>query len=51
MWWPVLALFLKAGEVVGLNLTVPDQTQRLTCAKTSSARSADAIGDVRFSRL
>ena len=48
VWWPLLALCLRAGRQVGLNLTAPDQTERLICAKTSSARGADAIGDIRF---
>jgi len=48
IWWPLLALFLRAGAPVGLKVTVPDQTPRLTCAKTSSARRADKIGGIRF---
>jgi nucleoside-diphosphate-sugar epimerase len=44
VWWPGTAVLLNAG----LNLGVPDQAQRLTCSKTASARTANAIGRIRF---
>ena len=48
IWWPVFALMVKIGTTLGFNLAVPDQLQRLTCAKTSSARQADRTGRRRF---
>ena len=48
VWWPLLAWLLKMGRHMGLNLTVPDQTQRLTSPKTSSAGRADAHGNIRL---
>jgi len=44
VWWPGTAVLMKAG----LNLGVPDQAQRLTCTKTASAKTANAIGRIRF---
>lgn len=44
VWWPLVALLMKSG----INLGVRDQAQRLTCMKTSSAKSANAIGKIRF---
>ena len=44
IWWPLFALMVKIGTALGFNLAVPDQLQRLTCAKTSSARQADRTG-------
>lgn len=44
VWWPLVALLMKSG----INLGVPDQAQRLTCTKTGSAKSATAIGKIRF---
>lgn len=48
IWWPLFALMVKIGATLGFNLAVPDQLQRLTCAKTSSARQADRTGRRRF---
>ena len=48
VWWPLMAGLLKAGQRVGLRLTAPDQIERLTCRKTSSARLAHATGDIRL---
>lgn len=48
IWWPLFALMVKIGSRLGFNLAVPDQLQRLTCAKTSSARQADRTGRHRF---
>ena len=44
VWWPLVALLVRAG----LNLGVPDQVQRLTCIKTATAKRANAIGETRF---
>lgn len=44
VWWPGTAVLMKAG----LGLGVPDQAQRLTCSKTASAKTANAIGRIRF---
>ena len=40
LWWPVLALFLKALKKLGLGIVKPDQLQRLVGAKTGTATSA-----------
>ena len=48
IWWPLFALMVKIGTTLGFNLAVPDQLQRLTCAKTSSGTQADRTGRRRF---
>lgn len=48
VWWPLFALVAKIGALFNFNLVVPDQSARLTCAKTSSAGEADKTGKVRF---
>lgn len=48
VWWPLFALVFKIGTRLNFNLAVPDQLQRLTCAKTGSARHADRTGSLRF---
>lgn len=48
LWWPVFALMVKIAVRLNLNLAVPDQLQRLTCAKTCSAGNADRTGRVKF---
>ncbi len=48
IWWPLFALMVRIGTTLGFNLAVPDQLQRLTCAKTSSAGQADRTGRRRF---
>ena len=47
VWWPLFVLVVKIGVRLKLNLAVPDQLARLTCAKTGSAE-ADRTGCVRF---
>ena len=48
IWWPLFAMTVKIGTTLGFNLAVPDQLQRLTCDKTSSAKQADRTGRRRF---
>lgn len=48
VWWPLFALMMKIGARLGVNLAVPDQLQRLECAKTGSAKRADRTGRIRF---
>ena len=48
VWWPLFGLMVKIGARLGFNLAVPDQIQRLTCAKTGSAKQADRTGRIRF---
>ena len=48
VWWPLLSLVLKISLKLRLNFVAPDQLQRLTCDKTSSARTADKTGRRRF---
>jgi len=43
IWLPVLRIL-----VTGLNLGFPDQIKRLTCRKTSTARTANSLGGIRF---
>jgi nucleoside-diphosphate-sugar epimerase len=40
LWWPALALFLKALNKLGLGIVKPDQLQRLVSEKTGTATSA-----------
>lgn len=47
VWWPLFALVVEIAVRLKLNLAVPDQLARLTCAKTGSAE-ADRTGRVRF---
>ena len=48
VWWPLFALFLKVAAGFNSRLVVPDQLQRLTCAKTGTAETADRTGRIRF---
>ena len=48
IWWPLFALFLKVAAGFSSSLAVPDQIQRLTGAKTATAKSADRTGRARF---
>ena len=48
IWLPWLKLMIAIGQRVGFNLAFPDQIQRLTCRKTSTARTADSLGSIRF---
>jgi nucleoside-diphosphate-sugar epimerase len=48
VWWPLFALFLKVAAGFNSRLVVPDQLQRLTCAKTGTAETADRTGRTRF---
>lgn len=48
VWWPLFALFLKVAAGFNSGLAVPDQLQRLTGAKTATAKSADRTGRARF---
>jgi nucleoside-diphosphate-sugar epimerase len=48
VWWPLFALFLKVAAGFSLGLVVPDQLQRLTGAKTATAKSADRKGRTHF---
>lgn len=48
VWWPLFALAVKISTKLNLNLAVPDQLARLTCAKTGSATQADRTGSLRF---
>jgi len=48
IWWPLFALFLKVAAGFSSSLAVPDQLQRLTGAKTATAKSADRRGRARF---
>ena len=48
VWWPLFALMVKIGARLGFDLAVPDQLQRLECAKTGSAKQADRTGRIRF---
>lgn len=48
VWWPLFALFLKIAAGFNLGLAVPDQLPRLISPKTSTAKSADRKGRVRF---
>jgi nucleoside-diphosphate-sugar epimerase len=48
VWWPLFELMVKIGASPGFNVAVPDQLQRLECAKTSSAAQADRTGRIRF---
>ena len=40
VWWPALAVFLKALNKLGLEVVKPDQLQRLVSEKTGKAASA-----------
>jgi nucleoside-diphosphate-sugar epimerase len=40
LWWPALALFLKALNKLGLGIVKPDQLQRLVSEKTGTATTA-----------
>jgi len=46
LWWPLFAVFLKVAS--GFGLAVPDQLQRLICAKTGTAKTADRTGRLRL---
>jgi len=48
VWWPLFALFLKVAAGFNSGLAVPDQLQRLTCAKTGTAKTANRTGRTRF---
>jgi nucleoside-diphosphate-sugar epimerase len=48
VWWPLMAVLLKAGCGLGLGPVAPDQPQRLTCKKTCSAADATNAGEIRF---
>ena len=48
LWWPLFAVFLKIAAGFKSRLALPDQLQRLAGPKTSTAKSADRIGSVRF---
>jgi UDP-glucose 4-epimerase len=48
IWLPIAKSFLLLANSLGLNCGVPDQIQRLTSPKTSTARTADKIGSIRF---
>ena len=48
LWWPLLEIFIKIAERLGITGAAPDQMQRLTCTKTSYARTAHQIGTTRF---
>jgi dihydroflavonol-4-reductase len=47
LWWPLLGISLGVGSSLGLNPLMPDQIQRLMCAKTGSAKDVSA-GLTRF---
>jgi nucleoside-diphosphate-sugar epimerase len=40
LWWPALAVSLKALHKIGFSIVKPDQLTRLTAAKTGTAASA-----------
>jgi nucleoside-diphosphate-sugar epimerase len=40
LWWPALAVSLKALNKIGFSIVKPDQLTRLTAAKTGTAASA-----------
>lgn len=40
LWWPALAVFLKALNKLGLEVVKPDQLQRLVSEKTGTAANA-----------
>jgi nucleoside-diphosphate-sugar epimerase len=51
LWWPALALTLRALRRVGLNPVAPDQVERLTGPKTASRPTPDPALDapaIRF---
>lgn len=51
LWWPALALVLRALRRVGLNPVAPDQIERLTGPKTASRPTPDPALDapaIRF---
>jgi nucleoside-diphosphate-sugar epimerase len=51
LWWPALALFLKALNKLGLGIVKPDQLQRLVSEKTGTAKSAATKPRERFRRF
>ena len=51
LWWPALALFLKALNKLGLGIVKPDQLQRLVSEKTGTAKSAATKHRERFKRF
>jgi nucleoside-diphosphate-sugar epimerase len=48
LWWPLFALFFKIAAGFNSGVAVPDQLQRLTGAKTATAKSANRTGRARF---
>ena len=40
LWWPALAICLKALNKIGFTIVKPDQLTRLVCEKTVTAKSA-----------
>ena len=48
VWLPMVKLLILTGNAIGWKLAFPDQIQRLTCRKTSTARTADSLGRIRF---
>jgi len=40
LWWPAVAVCLKALHKTGFEIVKPDQLSRLTCEKTATAKSA-----------
>jgi nucleoside-diphosphate-sugar epimerase len=48
VWLPAAKVLIGTGNAIGLDLAFPDQIQRLICRKTSTARTADSRGQIRF---
>ena len=48
IWWPMFALLVKIAVRFNVSFAVPDQLQRLECAKTGSAATAHRTGRARF---
>jgi hypothetical protein len=42
LWWPAVAIGLKALQEIGWSIVKPDQLTRLTSEKTGTAASAPA---------
>ena len=42
LWWPAVAVCLKALHKIGIGIVKPDQLTRLVCEKTGGAKNNDS---------